>query len=92
MPRTANGLQRWEGEGGATKSARRPKTKQASFLRDVPPSLYYFNIRTDQGSDEDPEGLTLPNLEAAARSPLPVLASSSLLEIEKARTGETGVM
>jgi uncharacterized protein len=85
QPRTANGLQRWEGEGGATKSAHRPKTKQASFLRDVLPSLYYFNIRTDQGSDEDPEGLTLPNLEAARQV---ALASARELVAAGDRKGE----
>jgi catechol 2,3-dioxygenase-like lactoylglutathione lyase family enzyme len=65
QPGAASSLQRWEGEGGAPRSAHRQKARRASLGQDVLTPLYYFNICTDQGSDDDPEGLTLPNLEAA---------------------------
>jgi catechol 2,3-dioxygenase-like lactoylglutathione lyase family enzyme len=47
--------------------------------------LYYFNIRTEQGSDDDPEGLTLPNLEAARHV---AVASARALVAAGDRKGE----
>jgi hypothetical protein len=56
-------LKRWDDEGGAPRSGHHfaeqslphPKTETA---------LYYFNVRTDSGVIEDPEGDIYPDLQA----------------------------
>lgn len=64
--RVSNGLRRWENEGGAPRAHRRSRIKDAAPSAHDNAALYYFNIRTDHGAlDDDPEGLTLPDLKAA---------------------------
>jgi hypothetical protein len=39
-------------------------------MRTTEPALYYFNIRTESGVVEDPEGDTYPDLQAAREEAL----------------------
>jgi hypothetical protein len=59
-------------------------TKRA-FVRDVETFLYYLNIRMPDGFDEDPEGLRLPNVDAARQV---ALASARELIAAGERKGE----
>jgi predicted lactoylglutathione lyase len=70
QPSSASLLQRWENEGGATKSVHRARGKPRPLAPEPATSLYYFHIRTDSGVLQDPEGLTLPDLSAARQEAL----------------------
>jgi hypothetical protein len=54
-------LKRWDDEGGAARSHRSRKPHSPSKAE---PALYYFNVRTERGVIEDPEGETYPDLQA----------------------------
>jgi hypothetical protein len=76
--RADSNLRRWEDEGGAPWAQRR--TKRSSPPPQSTTALYYFNVRTDKGVlDDDPEGLTLPDLKAALHEAL-AMARQSLAE------------
>ena len=89
--RADSNLRRWEDEGGTPWAQRRSRTKRSSPSPQATTALYYFNVRTDKGVlDDDPEGLTLPDLKVALYEALS-LARQSLVEGDrKARIGEVG--
>lgn len=64
-------LRRWDDEGGAPRSGRRfseaPQLQTASKL-----ALYYFNVRTDGGLIEDPEGNVYADLHSAREEALTI--------------------
>ena len=67
-PREA--LRRWDNEGGAPRSGHHFPDSPPVAQPAAHTMLYYFNIRTPGGVIEDPEGLTLPDLQAARRKAL----------------------
>jgi hypothetical protein len=56
-PSQRDDLKRWDDEGGAPRSGHPSHESH--------PALYYFNIRTERGVVEDPEGDTHASLHAA---------------------------
>ena len=56
-PSQRDDLKRWDNEGGAPRSGHPSHESH--------PALYYFNIRTERGVVEDPEGNTHASLHAA---------------------------
>ncbi|WP_445504597.1 DUF6894 family protein [Microvirga sp. G4-2] len=63
-------LKRWESEGGAPRSGRRFHDPNPAPLPKAEPALYYFNIRTESGVIEDPEGNVCPDLQSAREKAL----------------------
>jgi uncharacterized protein DUF6894 len=64
-PSSRNDLKRWDNEGGAPRSGRY-SAQNASFLpAEWHRALYYFNVRTENGVVDDPEGSTHLSLRAA---------------------------
>lgn len=83
-------LRRWEDEGGAPKAHRRSRSKHPVSSPHPNTALYYFNIRTDKGVlDDDPEGLTLPDLKAALHEAL-ALARHSVAEGDRTGSDRRG--
>ena len=70
-------LARWHNDGGAPKAVRDFRTGKPRILSEPAGSLYYFNIRSDRTFKQDPEGSTLPDLNAALQEAL-ALARRSL--------------
>jgi hypothetical protein len=70
QPSNRSALNRWENEGGALKAGHHSGTKRRSPVPEAATSLYYFNIRKNDGFVEDPEGLTLVNLAAVRQQAL----------------------
>jgi hypothetical protein len=60
-PSQRQDLKRWNGEGGAPRShlSRKPHPPSKGE-----PALYYFNVRTEGGVIEDPEGDVYSDLQA----------------------------
>jgi hypothetical protein len=63
-PSQRQDLKRWDDEGGAPRSGHHFSEPPASQPR-TETALYYFNIRTEGGLIEDPEGETCPDPQAA---------------------------
>jgi hypothetical protein len=63
-PNQRQDLKRWDDEGGAPRSGHHSSEPPASRPR-TETALYYFNIRTESGVIEDPEGNVYPDLQAA---------------------------
>jgi hypothetical protein len=63
-PNQRQDLKRWDDEGGAPRSGHHSSKPPASRPR-TETALYYFNIRTESGVIEDPEGNVYPDLQAA---------------------------
>lgn len=83
-PSQSPDLKRWDDEGGAPRSGH--------HFSEPPPSpskaetaLYYFNIRTESGVIEDPEGNVHNDLQAARKE---ALATARDLIAEGDRKGE----
>lgn len=60
-PSQLQDLNRWDDEGGAPRSHRSQKPHPPSKAE---PVLYYFNVRTEGGVIEDPEGQVYSDLQA----------------------------
>ena len=60
-PSQRQDLKRWDDEGGAPRSHHSRKPHPPSKAE---PALYYFNVRTEGGVIEDPEGEVYPDLQA----------------------------
>jgi hypothetical protein len=60
-PSQRQDLKRWDDEGGAPRSHRSRKPHPPSKGE---PALYYFNVRTEGGVIEDPEGDVYSDLQA----------------------------
>jgi hypothetical protein len=54
-------------------------------MREAEPALYYFNVRTESGVIEDPEGDMHPSLQAAREA---VLAKARAMIAEGDQKGE----
>jgi hypothetical protein len=68
-PSQRDDLKRWDDEGGAPRSGH-PSDEPPFAPKKAEPALYYFNIRTESGVIDDPEGVTHPDLQAARKEAL----------------------
>ncbi|MBM6583726.1 hypothetical protein ILT44_26345 [Microvirga sp. BT689] len=64
-PSSRNDLKRWDNEGGAPRSGHHRAHGASLSPTARHPALYYFNVRTEDGLIDDPEGSTHPGLQAA---------------------------
>jgi len=64
-PNQRDDLKRWDNEGGAPRSGHSSHDLPSAPEHRVETALYYFNIRTEDGFVEDPEGNKYPDLQAA---------------------------
>ncbi len=64
-PNQRGDLKRWDDEGGAPRSGHPSHELPSAPEHGAETALYYFNIRTEDGLVEDPEGNTYPDLRAA---------------------------
>ena len=69
-PSQRDDLKRWDNEGGASRSGHPSHEPHLAPKHEAEPALYYFNLRTESGVIEDPEGDTFPSLEAAREDAL----------------------
>jgi hypothetical protein len=69
-PRQRDDLKRWDDEGGAPRSGHPSHEPHRAPQHEVEPALYYFNLRTESGLIEDPEGDTYASLQAAREDAL----------------------
>jgi hypothetical protein len=84
-PNLRQDLKRWDDEGGAPRSGHHSGEPHLSSPHEAETALYYFNIRTESGVVEDPEGGTHPDLQAAREK---ALASARDIIAEGDREGE----
>lgn len=85
QPSQPQDLRRWDEERAAPRPERHLNDPNLSALPKAEPALYYFNIRTDRGVTEDPEGDIYPDLQSAREK---ALADASDLILEGDRVGE----
>jgi hypothetical protein len=64
-PSLRNDLRRWDNEGGAPRSGHYPAHDPPLSPSGRRTALYYFNVRTENGVIDDPEGSTHPSLQSA---------------------------
>ena len=69
-PSQRDDLKRWDNESSASRSGHPSQEQHLAPKHEVEPALYYFNLRTESGVIEDPEGDTFPSLEAARQDAL----------------------
>jgi hypothetical protein len=69
-PSQRDDLKRWDNEGGAPRSGHTSHEPHLAPKHEAEPALYYFNLRTESGVIEDPEGDTFPSLDAARQDAL----------------------
>jgi hypothetical protein len=84
-PSQRQDLKRWDDEGGAPRSGHHFDEPQLPSAPETESALYYFNIRTESGVIEDPEGNVHTDLQAARKE---ALASARDLIAEGDRVGE----
>jgi hypothetical protein len=84
-PSRRDDLRRWDNEGGAPRSGHSPHEPHLAPKHETEPALYYFNIRTQSGIIEDPEGETYPSLQIARKD---ALAKARAMIAEGDQTGE----
>jgi hypothetical protein len=85
QPSQRQDLKRWENEGGAPRSGHHFPSPNPTPLPQAGPALYYFNIRTENGVVEDPEGDVCLDPHAAHEK---ALADASALILQGDRVGE----
>lgn len=81
-------LKRWDDEGGAPRSGRHFSESPPSQV-ETKPALYYFNVRTETGLIEDPEGDVYADLQAARAEAL-VMAREMIAKGELADEDRRG--
>ena len=69
-PSQRDDLKRWDDEGGAPRAGHPSHEPHPPPMHEAEPALYYFNVRTESGIIEDPEGDTHPSLQAAREDAL----------------------
>jgi hypothetical protein len=69
-PSSHQDLKRWDDEGGVPRAGHHVSEAYPQSRQQTPPSLYYFNIRTQRGVIEDPEGSVRTDLRAARETAL----------------------
>jgi hypothetical protein len=69
-PSQGQDLRRWDDEGGAPRSGHPSQEVPFAPENRTETTLYYFNIRTEGGLVEDPEGDTYPDLQTAREAAL----------------------
>ena len=84
-PSQREGLKRWDNEGGAPRSGHPSHEPHPAPAHEAEPALYYFNLRTESGLIEDPEGDTYSNLQAARED---AIAKARDLIVEGKQKGE----
>ncbi|WP_420846322.1 DUF6894 family protein [Microvirga brassicacearum] len=84
-PSQRQDLKRWDDEGGAPRSGHRSCEPDHPSTNKLETALYYFNIRTEGGVIEDPEGVTRSDLQAVRKE---ALASARDLIAEGDQKGE----
>lgn len=85
QPSLRQDLKRWDDEGGAPRSGHRSHEPNQTPLPQAKPALYYFNIRTESGVIEDPEGDICLGLQEAREK---ALAEASALILQGDEAGE----
>lgn len=85
QPSQRQDLKRWENEGGAPRTGHRFHDPEPIPLPKAEPALYYFNIRTEGGLIEDPEGEVCSDIQSAQAK---ALTEASALLLQGDRTGE----
>lgn len=88
QPSQRQDLKRWENEGGALRSGHHFHSPSANPPQ-AGPALYYFNIRTESGVIEDPEGDVCLD-PAAAREKAFADASALILQGDKVGENRRG--
>jgi hypothetical protein len=68
QPSQRQDLDRWENEGGALRSGHRSHDPDPIALPTAEPTLYHFDIRTQSGLIEDPEGNVCLGIQSARKS------------------------
>ena len=84
-PNQRDDLKRWDNEGGAPRSGHPSHEPPSTPEHSAETALYYFNIRTEDGFVEDPEGNKYPDLQAAREA---AAAQARTLIREGDRKGE----
>jgi hypothetical protein len=64
-PSQRDDLKRWDDEGGAPRTGHPTREPHRAPEQGAETALYYFNIRTEDGLVEDPEGNRYSDLQAA---------------------------
>jgi hypothetical protein len=83
-PSQRDDLKRWDDEGGAPRSGHPTHEPPRAPEHEAEPALYYFNVRTESGVIEDPEGVTHSSLQAAREA---ALAKARAMIAEGDQTG-----
>jgi hypothetical protein len=78
-------IQRWDNEGGASRSRERARIKRCPSNQEFASALYYLTLRTWGGFVEDPEGEIFADNGSVRRESL---ARASSLIVEGDRKGE----
>jgi len=84
-PSQRDDVKRWDNEGGAPRSGHPSHDPHLAPEHEAEPALYYFNLRTESGVVEDPEGDTYSSLQAAREA---ALAQARNMLAEGERKGE----
>lgn len=85
QPSQRQDLKRWENEGGAPRSGHPSHDPDPTSVPKAEPALYYFNIRTESGLIEDPEGEVCLDIRSAREK---ALADASALIQQGDKAGE----
>ncbi|GEO18944.1 DUF6894 family protein [Microvirga aerophila] len=64
-PSQRDDLKRWDDEGGAPRTGHPSHEPHPPATHEAEPALFYFNVRTETGVIEDPEGDIHSSLQAA---------------------------
>jgi hypothetical protein len=84
-PSQGQDLRRWDDEGGAPRSGHPSQEVPFAPKHKTETTLYYFNIRTEGGLVEDPEGDSYPDLQTAREA---ALATARVMIAEGGQKGE----
>lgn len=84
-PSQGQDLRRWDDEGGAPRSGHPSHEEPFAPEARTETTLYYFNIRTEGGLVEDPEGESYPDLQTAREA---ALATARVMIAEGSLKGE----
>ncbi|WP_457094410.1 DUF6894 family protein [Microvirga sp. P5_D2] len=84
-PSQRQDLRRWDDEGGAPRSGHPSQESPFAPEHSAETALYYFNIRTEGGFLEDPEGDSYPDLQTAREA---AIAKARVMITEGDQKGE----
>jgi hypothetical protein len=89
-PSQRDDLKKSNDEGGAGRPRHPSHEAHLSPQHEVEPALYYFNLRTESGLIEAPEGDTYPKLQVAREDALTKARDTMAEGNRRAKTGASG--